>query len=68
MKDCAEDPHFRARQTVMEVRDPLLDRTLLHPAPPFRFDGVSPPEMVRWTAPAIGAHNEHVFSELLGGK
>jgi formyl-CoA transferase len=67
MRDCAEDPHFRARQTVMEVEDPLLGRTLLHPAPPFRFDGVSPREMVRWTAPAVGAHNDHVFNELLGG-
>lgn len=65
MRDCAEDPHFRARQTVMEVEDPLLGTKLLHPAPPFRFDGVSPPEMVRWTAPAVGAHNDHVFKELL---
>jgi crotonobetainyl-CoA:carnitine CoA-transferase CaiB-like acyl-CoA transferase len=67
MRDCAEDPHFRARQTVMEVEDPLLGTKLLHPAAPFRFDGVSPPEMVRWTAPAVGAHNSHVFDELLGG-
>jgi formyl-CoA transferase len=65
IKDCAEDPHFRARQTVMEVDDPLIGK-ILHPAPPFRFDGVSPAEMVRWTAPAIGAHNDHVFHELLG--
>jgi crotonobetainyl-CoA:carnitine CoA-transferase CaiB-like acyl-CoA transferase len=65
MKDCAEDPHFRARRTVMEVEDPLLERRLLHPAPPFRFDGVEPPEMVRWTAPAVGAHNDHVFGDLL---
>lgn len=65
IRDCAEDPHFRARQTVMEVDDPLIGK-LLHPAPPYRFDGVSPPEMVRWTAPAIGAHNDHVFRELLG--
>jgi formyl-CoA transferase len=68
MQDCAEDPHFRARQTVMEVEDPLLGTTLLHPSAPFRFDGVSPRDMVRWTAPAVGAHNDHVFGELLGGK
>jgi formyl-CoA transferase len=67
MKDCAEDPHFRARQMVMEVEDPLLGTKLLHPAAPFRFDGVSPPEMVRWTAPAVGAHNDLVFRQLLGG-
>jgi formyl-CoA transferase len=49
------------------VEDKLLGTKLLHPAAPFRFDGVSPPEMVRWTAPAVGAHNSHVFDELLGG-
>jgi formyl-CoA transferase len=52
---------------VMEVEDPLLGTKLLHPAAPFRFDGVSPREMVRWTAPAVGAHNDLVFRELLGG-
>ena len=66
MRDCAEDPHFRARQTVMEVEDPLIGATLLHPAAPFRFEGIAPREMVRWTAPAVGAHNAQVFGELLG--
>jgi len=66
IRDCAEDPHFQAREMVMKVADPLLDTTLLHPAAPFRFDGVTPREMVRWTAPAVGAHNDHVFGELLG--
>jgi formyl-CoA transferase len=66
MRDCAEDPHFRARQTVMQVEDPLIGETLLHPAAPFRFDGVAPRDMVRWTGPAVGAHNDHVFKELLG--
>lgn len=66
IRDCAEDPHFRARGLVMEVDDPLLGTPLLHPAAPFRFDGVAPREMVRWTGPAVGAHNDHVFGELLG--
>jgi formyl-CoA transferase len=65
MRDCAEDPHFRARQVVMQVQDPLIG-PVLHPAAPFRLDGVAPAEMVRWTGPAAGAHNEHVFGELLG--
>jgi formyl-CoA transferase len=65
MRDCAEDPHFRARQTVMPVQDPLLGVELLHPAAPFRFDGIAPSEMVRWTGPAVGAHNDHVFKDLL---
>jgi crotonobetainyl-CoA:carnitine CoA-transferase CaiB-like acyl-CoA transferase len=64
MKDCVEDPHFQARDLVMEVADPLLGK-VLHPAAPFRFDGVSPRDMVRWTGPAAGAHNDHVFTTLL---
>jgi formyl-CoA transferase len=67
MADCATDPHFRARSMVIEVADPLLGR-VLHPAAPFRFDGVSPEAMLRWTGPAAGAHNHHVFGELLGEK
>jgi len=65
MKDCAEDPHFRARDIVMEVEDPLIG-PVLHPAAPFRFDGTPARDMVRWTGPAVGAHNDHVFKELLG--
>lgn len=65
MKDCAEDPHFQARDIVMEVEDPLIG-PVLHPAAPFRFDGTPARDMVRWTGPAVGAHNDHVFKELLG--
>jgi crotonobetainyl-CoA:carnitine CoA-transferase CaiB-like acyl-CoA transferase len=59
------DPHFRAREMVMQVQDPLLG-PVLHPAPPFRFDGVAPADMVRWTGRAAGADNDHVFHEILG--
>jgi crotonobetainyl-CoA:carnitine CoA-transferase CaiB-like acyl-CoA transferase len=65
IRDCAEDPHFRARDLVMQVEDPLLG-PILHPAAPFRFQGISPRDMVRWTGPAAGAHNEEVFGILLG--
>jgi formyl-CoA transferase len=64
MRDCAEDPHFRARDLVMEVQDPLIGK-VLHPAAPFRIDGVTPKEMVRWTGPAAGEHNDYVFGTLL---
>jgi formyl-CoA transferase len=63
--DCANDPHFRARGMVLPVQDPLLGE-VLHPTPPFRLDGVTPAEMVRWTGRAAGADNDHVFHELLG--
>jgi len=65
IRDCAEDPHFRAREAVMRVEDPLLG-PVLHPAAPFRLDGLGPRDMVRWTGPAAGAHNDHVFRTLLG--
>ncbi|MDQ1078413.1 crotonobetainyl-CoA:carnitine CoA-transferase CaiB-like acyl-CoA transferase [Pseudoroseomonas cervicalis] len=65
IKDIAEDPHFRARGTVMAVQDPLIGN-VLHPAAPFRFDGVAPEDMVRWTGPAAGAHNRQVFQDWLG--
>ncbi len=63
--DCAGDPHFRARDLVLEVEDKLLG-PVLHNAPPFRFTGIGPRDMVRWTGPEAGAHNDHVFFELLG--
>lgn len=67
MADCANDPHFLARQFVMPVADPLLG-PVLHPAAPFRFDGVAPEEMVRWPGREAGADNDHVFNTLLAGE
>ncbi len=66
MRDCVEDPHFQAREVVMQVEDPLIG-PILHPAAPFRLDGVAPRDMVRWTGPAAGTHNDHVFNTLLAG-
>ncbi|MCU0887069.1 MAG: CoA transferase [Rubritepida sp.] len=63
--DCANDPHFVARGLVQKVADPLLGE-VLHPAPPFRLDGVAPGDMIRWPGRAAGADNDHVFHELLG--
>jgi len=63
--DCAADPHFRARQAVQEVTDPLIGRTL-HPGPTIRLDGERPEDVVRWTGPAVGAHTDHVLHTLLG--
>ena len=65
MRDCVEDPNFQARSIVMKVADPLIGE-VLHPAAPFRLDGVAPQDMVRWPGPAVGAHNDYVFNELLG--
>ncbi len=63
--DCAADPHFRARKSVQDVDDPLIGRTL-HPGPAIRLDGDDPANVVAWTGPAAGAHNEYVRGTLLG--
>jgi formyl-CoA transferase len=65
MKDCAEDPHFRARGAVQEVDDPLLGR-VLHPGAPLRIEGTAPDAVVGWTGPAVGAHNALVLETLAG--
>ncbi len=63
--DCAADPHMRARESVFEVEDPLIGRTL-HPGPAIRMDGEVPSEVLRWTGPAVGAHTDFVLHTLLG--
>ncbi|HVY14321.1 MAG TPA: CoA transferase [Rhodopila sp.] len=63
--DCAADPHFLARKAVQRIDDPLIGPTL-HPGPTIRLDGEKPEDVVRWTGPAVGAHNEYVFHTLLG--
>jgi crotonobetainyl-CoA:carnitine CoA-transferase CaiB-like acyl-CoA transferase len=63
--DCAGDPHFLARKSVLSVADPLIGQTL-HPGPAIRLDGEAPEDVVRWTGPAAGAHTEFVLRTLLG--
>jgi crotonobetainyl-CoA:carnitine CoA-transferase CaiB-like acyl-CoA transferase len=63
--DCATDPHFLARKSVLAVNDPLIGQTL-HPGPVIRMDGEAPDAVVRWTGPKAGAHNDFVRHSLLG--
>jgi crotonobetainyl-CoA:carnitine CoA-transferase CaiB-like acyl-CoA transferase len=63
--DCAADPHFLARKSVLSIDDPLIGPTL-HPGPAIRMDGESPEDVVRWTGPAAGAHTDFVLHTLLG--
>ncbi|MCC7426206.1 MAG: CoA transferase [Alphaproteobacteria bacterium] len=65
IRDCAEDPHFRARGAVTEIADPLLGR-VLHMGNVPRFDGWGPDQAIGWPGPAVGAHNETVFQAMLG--
>ncbi len=64
IEDCANDPHFRARGSVLEVADPLIGRTL-HPGPAIRMDGDPPEAVVAWPGPAVGEHTDSVLKELL---
>ena len=57
--------HKQGSAWVAASRGSPAGATVPHPAAPFRFDGVSPRDMVRWTGPAAGAHNDHVFTTLL---
>ncbi|MGA9866954.1 MAG: CaiB/BaiF CoA-transferase family protein [Acetobacteraceae bacterium] len=63
--DCAGDPHFRARGSVLAIDDPLIGPTL-HPGPAIRLDGDAPEAAVGWTGPAAGAHTDYVLHHLLG--
>ena len=63
--DCAQDPHFLARKSVLRVDDPLIGPTL-HPGPTIRLDGEAPEDVVGWPGPAAGTHTEYVLRELLG--
>jgi formyl-CoA transferase len=65
--DCVADPHFRTRQAVLEIDDPLIGRTL-HPGPAIRMDGEDPASVVAWPGPALGAHTDYVLNEILGNR
>jgi crotonobetainyl-CoA:carnitine CoA-transferase CaiB-like acyl-CoA transferase len=58
-----EDPQFRARDSIISVPDERF--------PELKMQNVAPrlsetPGSVRWSGPALGAHNTEVYGELLG--
>ena len=64
MADCAHDPHYAARGSVLRVSDPHAGE-LLHPPTPAKFDTSGSQPHVAWTGGNIGAHNEEVYGDLL---
>ena len=58
--DMADDPHFRARQSLVEVTDPDAGPVLM-PAVAPRLSRT--PGSVRWTGPRLGEHTEQVLAE-----
>ena len=63
MADVFADPHFAARQDIVEVEDPRVGAVPMPSVVP-RFSET--PGAVRHTGPALGEHNNDVYGDLLG--
>jgi crotonobetainyl-CoA:carnitine CoA-transferase CaiB-like acyl-CoA transferase len=61
--DIVEDPHFAARESVIEVEDPQQGAIPMPGIIPKLSDT---PGRVDSTGPKIGAHNQEIYSGLLG--
>ncbi len=62
-EDMIRDPHFQAREAIIQVPDDNFGQ--------LRMQNVVPklsatPGSIRWTGPALGAHNDEVYGDLLG--
>lgn len=62
MEDCFNDPHYRARGNIVEVRHPKFGR--LH------VPGITPilsktPGAIRWLGPDVGQDNQDILTGLL---
>jgi formyl-CoA transferase len=64
--DCVEDPHYRARNMIVEVDDPLIGPTMHSGVVP-RFDTSGATGRIAWPGPAVGQHNGEVFQALAAG-
>ena len=62
-KDMVEDPHYAARENIVEVEDPDIGPFPMHNVVP-RLSGT--PGKVNWTGPALGQHNDEVYGKVLG--
>ncbi len=61
--DMLADPHFEAREAIVRVPDPTFGSLAMQNVVPKLS---ATPGAVRWTGPALGAHNDEVYGELLG--
>lgn len=60
--DIFSDPHYQARENIVEMPHPTLGS--------IKMPGIVPkfsetPGEIKWVGPALGAHNQEVFAELL---
>lgn len=63
MQDCFNDPHYRAREDIVEVSHPKFGT--------FHVPGITPklsktPGEIKWLGPEVGEHNEDLLTGLLG--
>lgn len=63
MADCFNDPHYKAREDIVELQHPKLGK--------ISMPGIVPklsrtPGEIKWIGPELGAHNEDVLTGLLG--
>lgn len=63
MEDIFEDPHYAARENLVEVKHPTFGT--------LRIPSVTPilsktPGEIKWPGAALGAYNEEVYGDLLG--
>lgn len=61
--DMLEDEHFKARNALVKVAHPIFENLWMANVVP-RLSAT--PGEIGWPGPALGAHNEEVFGELLG--
>ncbi len=61
--DMLEDPHFRARGSIVRVPHPQLGDLAMQNVVPRLSDT---PGRIEWCGPALGQHNDEVYRRLLG--
>src|SRR3712207_4152305 len=62
-EDMVEDPHYAARENIVEVEDTDIGPVPMQNVVP-RLSGT--PGKIRWTGPALGQHNDEVFGKVVG--
>ncbi|TYL46050.1 CoA transferase [Nocardioides sp. BGMRC 2183] len=61
--DMLADPHFAARESIVQVPDQTFGRLHMQNVVP-KLSGT--PGSIRWTGPDLGQHNDEVYGDLLG--
>lgn len=62
--DIVKDPHFLAREALVDVFIPEAGRKLAMQGIVPKFSSL--PGKIRWAGPALGAHNSEIYQGLLG--